>query len=127
MMSSKQILLTGSVAGALAVALGAFGAHAFKPLLLENNAVETYKLAVDYHFFHALALLLIGALTERSSQPAAFGRAAVCMLGGVVLFSGSLYALALTGTRTVVLVTPLGGVFFLVGWGLLAVAVVQKK
>ena len=112
---------------ALAVALGAFGAHALKPVLTEHQSVETYALAAQYQFYHALALLAIGILMHRASNPGTFGTSALLMVLGVILFSGSLYSLALTGSRSVVLLTPLGGVFFLAGWIVLFLAVLKNK
>jgi uncharacterized membrane protein YgdD (TMEM256/DUF423 family) len=127
MFTSKQTLLIGAIAGGLAVAFGAFGAHALRPLLLENNAVETYNLAVQYQFYHALALLLIGLLAKTYASSSGFSWAAVSMLMGILLFSGSLYAFALTGVRFSVFVTPVGGVFFLAGWALLIATILKIK
>jgi uncharacterized membrane protein YgdD (TMEM256/DUF423 family) len=114
----RKIILIGSLLGGLAVALGAFGAHAFKDLLVQNNRVDTYELAVRYHFFHALALLLIALLIDKV-DPKMVSRSAICMLIGTLLFSGSLYIMALANTTSVALITPVGGLFLLVGWGLL--------
>jgi uncharacterized membrane protein YgdD (TMEM256/DUF423 family) len=104
-----------AVCGALAVALGAFGAHGLKsqltPLLM-----QTYHTAVQYHFFHTLALLALLnlPLSERRLQ-----WVARCFLLGIILFSGSLYALALTGISAFGMLTPLGGCAFIGGWLLL--------
>jgi uncharacterized membrane protein YgdD (TMEM256/DUF423 family) len=118
MLTQRQIILIGSFLGGVAVALGAFGAHAFKDLLVQNNRVDTYELAVRYHFFHALALLLIALLMEKVERNMA-SRSAICMSIGTLLFSGSLYIMALANTTSVALITPFGGVFLLIGWGLL--------
>jgi uncharacterized membrane protein YgdD (TMEM256/DUF423 family) len=118
MFSKKQIILIGSTLGGLAVALGAFGSHAFKTLLLQNNRTDTYELATRYHFFHALALLLIALLMDQVSEKIARA-SATCIFIGVLLFSGSLYIMALLNTNSVALITPFGGIFLLVGWGLL--------
>ena len=126
MLSQKTTLLCGILLAGLGVALGAFGAHALKPVLVEHQAVETYALAAQYQFYHALALIAIGILMQRSPDSPGFGLAALLMLAGVILFSGSLYGLALTGSRSVVLLTPLGGVFFLGGWTVLFIAVLRK-
>ncbi len=114
----RKIILIGSLLGGLAVALGAFGAHAFKELLIQNNRTDTYELAVRYHFFHALALLLIALLMDKVQSKWA-NASANCMLIGTLLFSGSLYIMALANTTSVALITPFGGVFLLIGWGLL--------
>lgn len=94
----------------LAVGLGAFGAHSFKETLAANNTTEVWKTAVLYHFMHALALLVLAAL------PAVSRAAASLFVAGIVLFSGSLYLLALTNVKWLGAVTPLGGLCFLGGW-----------
>jgi uncharacterized membrane protein YgdD (TMEM256/DUF423 family) len=108
----------GSVLGFLAVALGAFGAHGLREKLSAMETSASYQTAVQYHMYHALALLAVGLLPS--------GRAATVagwsFLVGVLLFSGSLYALALSGVKALGMITPLGGVAFLVGWAALAVA-----
>jgi uncharacterized membrane protein YgdD (TMEM256/DUF423 family) len=118
MITQRQIILIGSLLGGLAVALGAFGAHAFKDLLIQNNRVDTYELAVRYHFFHALALLLIALLLDKVDSKTGI-RSAMLILIGTILFSGSLYIMALFNTTKVALITPIGGVFLLIGWGML--------
>jgi len=98
---------------ALAVALGAFGAHGLRARL-DAYSMDIYQRAVLYHFLHALGLLIVSTL-PRPSQ-------AVCwlLLAGIVLFSGSLYILALTGVRALGAVTPFGGLSFIAAWLLLA-------
>ena len=100
----------------LAVALGAFGAHAFKATLLANDTLEIWKTAVLYHLGHAVALV---ALTWRGSE----NRGALYLLmAGIVVFSGSLYLLALTNQRWLGAVTPIGGLCFLAGWAWFAIS-----
>jgi uncharacterized membrane protein YgdD (TMEM256/DUF423 family) len=118
MFTQKQIILTGSALCGLAVALGAFGAHAFKTLLVQYNKVDTYELGVRYHFFHAIALLLIALLMDKVDAKIA-RNSATCILIGTLLFSGSLYIMSLFNTNSVALITPIGGIFLLIGWGLL--------
>jgi uncharacterized membrane protein YgdD (TMEM256/DUF423 family) len=118
MLTQRKIILIGSFLGGLAVALGAFGEHAFKDLLILNNRVDTYELAVRYHFFHALALLLIALLMDKV-ETKMVSRSAICILIGTMLFCGSLYVMALANTTSVALITPIGGLFLLIGWGLL--------
>jgi len=125
MINSKRVLLIASLSGMLAVGLGAFGAHALKPILLQNNRVETYELAVRYHFYHTFALLSISIFMDRLSTRW-LGYAAVSMLIGVVLFSGSLYALALLNETAFAIATPFGGVFLIVGWGILFYSGLRK-
>ncbi len=103
-MNQKQTLLSGSLLGLLGVALGAFGAHALKNLLVENGRLETYELAVRYQFYHAFAMLITGMLMPvrmiRSDgekfNSARLRWASLLFLIGVILFSGSLYLFALT-------------------------------
>ncbi|MCA4898377.1 MAG: DUF423 domain-containing protein [Bacteroidota bacterium] len=115
MTSQKQIALAGFVLGALAVALGAFGAHALKNLLALSGRTETYELAVKYHFYHSLALLALAALQPQVGENRARWSARLILLG-TLLFSGSLYLLAIFETKAVVFVTPVGGTLLIAGW-----------
>ena len=108
----------GAVLGALAVGLGAVGAHALEEKL-SATALEGWKTAALYHGLHAVALVAAGLFVERSGRGAA---AAACFFLGVLLFSGSLYAHALGGPRFLVYLTPVGGVLLIVAWLLLALA-----
>lgn len=108
------------MAGFVGVALGAFGAHALRTRLSADH-LAAFETGVRYQLLHALALVLVGVLIER--WPARFTTAAGwCFSVGIVLFSGSLYVLSLTGTTAVGVVTPLGGLCFLAGWACLALA-----
>jgi uncharacterized membrane protein YgdD (TMEM256/DUF423 family) len=109
--------------GFLAVALGAFGAHALKQRL-SVEMLAVWRTGVEYQFYHALALLLLGLLV-RQTPSAALNASGVCFGLGVLLFSGSLYALALSGVRVFGAVTPIGGLFFLTGWILLGYAALK--
>jgi uncharacterized membrane protein YgdD (TMEM256/DUF423 family) len=112
---SKFEAMTVGVAGASAVVLGAFGAHALRGVL-DPQSTELWHTAVSYHFWHALALSLAVFAAEGRG-----GRLAVRAFAlGIVLFSGSLYALALGAPRLVGVITPLGGLAFIVGWVALA-------
>lgn len=122
----KFSLVSGAVLGLLGVALGAFGAHALKPLLIQSGRLETYELAVRYQFYHAFALLITGLLTNYSPS-LKFKYAGICFLGGVLLFSGSLYALSFTGLGILGAITPIGGFLMIIGWAFLVVGVLQKK
>lgn len=121
----KAILITGTTFAALAVAIGAFGAHGLKDILIANNSEETFELAVKYQFYHAFALLATGILTRYFSF-AGLKYAALCFLLGILFFSGSLYILSLTGIKIMGAITPVGGVFFLMGWTLLLLTVSKK-
>ncbi len=108
----------GAVFALIGVAAGAFGAHSLKTVLAPDM-LAVFDTAVRYQMYHALGLFVVGwALTQ--ANHAGFRFAGWLFIGGILLFSGSLYALSLTGIRWLGAVTPLGGVAFLAGWGLLA-------
>jgi uncharacterized membrane protein YgdD (TMEM256/DUF423 family) len=107
---AKTFLLLGALACMLAVLLGAFGAHALRGKLAAD-LLAIYQTAVQYHFWHALGLLAIGWL----------------MLAGILVFSGSLYLLALTGARWMGAVTPIGGTAFIASWTLFAFAIARAS
>nr|WP_086939096.1 DUF423 domain-containing protein [Thaumasiovibrio occultus] len=117
----RGILVMASLSGALSVLLGAFAAHGLKKSL-PPYLLDVFQTGVNYQFLHTLALLAVGILM-RFLSPTRLSYAALFFGAGIVLFSGSLYALALTGIRSLGMVTPIGGVCFVVGWVLLAVAV----
>jgi uncharacterized membrane protein YgdD (TMEM256/DUF423 family) len=118
-------LLVAAINGALAVAAGAFGAHALQGKL-DTHALEVWETAARYHMYHALAIGL-AAVVARSTAPTIPNAAAAFFLAGIVLFSGSLYLLAVTGIRGLGIVTPFGGLSFLIGWGTLAYAAVKMS
>jgi uncharacterized membrane protein YgdD (TMEM256/DUF423 family) len=103
----------------LAVAAGAFGAHALRASLAPE-LFAVYQTAVQYHFWHALGLLAVGVLLALRPADGSLAVAAWLLVAGVMLFSGSLYALALTGIRGLGAVTPIGGVAFLAAWACVA-------
>lgn len=111
----KIILLIASALGAVAVMLGAFGAHSFKSILQANGTLETFNTAVKYHFFHTLAMILVALLMDKYASKL-LEYSAISMLAGIVLFSGSLYILALSGVTKWGAVAPFGGLAFIVGW-----------
>jgi uncharacterized membrane protein YgdD (TMEM256/DUF423 family) len=121
----KISILLGSVLGALGVALGAFGAHAFKPVLESNNRIPTFETAVKYHFFHALALILLGILMDKYHSKL-LETSVWAFLMGIILFSGSLYILSLTGTTKWGAVAPFGGLSLIAGWVLLFLGVMKS-
>lgn len=121
----RVFLVAGSVSAFLAVALGAFGAHGLEGRLSPSD-LETFEVAVRYQMYHALALLFLGLAMER--WPGVLGSwAGWAFLAGTVVFSGSLYALVLTGVRVLGAVTPIGGVMLLAGWVLSAMHIVQSR
>lgn len=112
--------------GGLAVALGAFGAHALKNILLQNNRTETYELAVKYQFYHALAILILATLADKVHLGLA-SWARLCFILGTLIFCGSLYILSLSGVTIWGAVTPIGGILFITGWIVFAVSAVKKN
>ena len=120
---ARAFLLLGAAYGFLAVALGAFGAHALRERLSPDMAA-IWRTAVEYHFWHALALVLVGVLSLVRPLPG-LNVAGGAFALGVLVFSGSLYALALTGVRALGAVTPIGGVLMLAGWAALAYAALK--
>jgi len=112
----------GGWLGFLAVALGAFGAHALRARLSDAQQ-GIYETAVLYHFIHSLALVAVGCVAWLRPSAAPLCRSAgLCFAFGVLLFSGSLYLLAISGTRWLGAITPIGGLLFLAGWACLALA-----
>jgi uncharacterized membrane protein YgdD (TMEM256/DUF423 family) len=124
-MNQKTTLLTGILLGGLGVVIGAFGAHALNPVLAANHRTETYEVAVRYQFYHALALLAMGILMDKFRSKL-LGNAAVLMVLGVILFSGSLYVLSLTGTTWLGAITPFGGALMIFGWVLLFIGILTN-
>ncbi|MCG6873863.1 MAG: DUF423 domain-containing protein [Betaproteobacteria bacterium] len=118
----KLFLVLGALTAMLAVVLGAFGAHALRAKLAPD-LLAIYQTAVQYHFWHALGLLVIGVVAIHMPAASMLKWAGWVMFAGIVLFSGSLYVLAITGARWLGAVTPFGGAAFIVSWVLLAIAV----
>lgn len=115
-MTGKQIIQSAAIFGAVAVGIGAFGAHGLKAILEETGRIETFETAVKYHFYHSLGLFLIGILALVKPDWKGFSFSAICMMIGILIFSGSLYVLSLTGITWLGAITPLGGVAFILGW-----------
>ena len=113
-MNRTTVIRTAAFVGFMGVALGAFGAHQLKPLLLGRDTMSFWETAVLYQFVHLSAFILL-ALTEKKSK-----LAYACFVGGIIMFSGSLYVLALVPAQGflygLVFVTPLGGLLLIVGW-----------
>lgn len=115
----KKILVAGAVLMALGVLLGAFGAHALKTRL-SPEMLGVYTTAVEYQFYHSLGLLLIG-LIGYHLQSKWLNWSGILLVSGIILFSGSLYALSITGIKVLGVITPIGGLAFVAGWICLAV------
>lgn len=123
---ARMFLLLGSINAFLAVALGAFGAHGLKSQLTADR-LEVYQTGVHYHLAHALGLILIALIAERLPTSAPVQWSGWLLTIGIVLFSGSLYILSISGIRIFGAITPLGGLCFLAGWALLAVAAAKIR
>lgn len=119
----KFFLQTGAVLGILGVSIGAFGAHGLRAKLEAAGRFDTFETAVRYHFYHTFALVLIGVLMQQmASNPVAvkwLGYSGYSFLIGVLIFSGSLYVLCLSGITWLGAITPIGGLFMIAGWALL--------
>jgi uncharacterized membrane protein YgdD (TMEM256/DUF423 family) len=130
-MKNKDFLTTATALAALAVALGAFGAHGLKPLVSPER-LEAFKTGVQYQFYHAFAIALTVIISQHLDDKW-LRRSAWLFLTGILLFSGSLYILTYfsatntEGGKWVGAITPLGGVFFLLGWGFLTMAILKNK
>lgn len=120
---SRNYLALGAISAGLAVALGAFAAHALK-VRLDPQALATFEVGARYQMYHALALVAVGVLAERRATRLLTVSGALFLVG-MLLFSGSLYALALSGVTWLGAITPFGGVAFLSGWGCLAAAALK--
>lgn len=121
----KVFLSLGAILAATGVALGAFGAHALQKLLEESGRLDTYETAVRYQFYHALGLLAIGLLVYRQ-ESILLTYAGWTMFGGVLLFSGSLYILCLTGFTKLGMLAPVGGLLLIIGWVLMTAGVLRN-
>jgi len=115
----KLILTTAAVSGLLAVILGAFGAHVLKGVI-SPEMLETYKTGVQYHFYHTFVLLAIGILMN-FNQSKILKLSAYLFMIGLILFSGSLYVMAISGIKALGIITPFGGVVWIVAWILLVI------
>jgi len=121
----RTFLLIGSVLGFLGVAFGAFGAHALKARL-SPEMLAVFETGVRYQMYHAFAVLIVAAAIGHLGDARLLVMAGWFFVAGVLLFSGSLYALALTGTGILGAITPIGGLLFLIGWACLAVFAATK-
>jgi len=115
-MTNTLAIRLAAILGFLAVALGAFGAHGLKDLLTQNSTTAIWEKAVLYHFIHTVMLFVLAQRKPVLSGPW------LCFLAGILIFSGSLYLLAVTNMKWLGAITPFGGVSFLAGWGWLAVS-----
>lgn len=121
----QTLLLLGSFTMMAAVILGAFGAHALKNKL-KPEMLAVYQTGVLYHLVHGLGILIVGLLSDGVLSGTLAIAAGWALFVGILLFSGSLYVLSVTGIRRLGAITPLGGLAFIAGWALLAAAIIQS-
>ena len=121
----RRIVATGAILALLAVAAGAFAAHGLETVL-DAYQLGIFETAARYQMYHAIALVAVGSIASRPGYPARWLKlASLAFVAGILLFSGSLYALALTGIGILGAVTPLGGLAFMAGWLALAIAALR--
>ena len=120
-MTARVCIAIASILAGLSVALGAFGAHALKAQLTEK-ALDTFELGTRYQMYHSLALLLVGLLWLQLPSNSWLGYASWAFIVGILIFSGSLYGLSLSGVKVLGAITPIGGVALILGWLLLTIA-----
>ncbi|MCP3907360.1 MAG: DUF423 domain-containing protein [Oceanicoccus sp.] len=119
---AKTLLIIAAISGLLAVAIGAFGAHGLKGRVT-TDLMAVYQTGVQYHFYHTLALLLVGILMLQFPEVSLLTWTGWLFIAGIIIFSGSLYVMALTGIKWLGAITPIGGVAFIAGWLAMAIAV----
>ncbi|MFB4213616.1 DUF423 domain-containing protein [Shouchella sp. JSM 1781072] len=120
----RIFILIGAIVMALSVAIGAFGAHGLEGRLSERM-LKNYQTGVQYHMIHGVGLLFVGILSLKMTANQMVNGAGWAFLIGIVLFSGSLYVMALTGITKLGAITPIGGLAFIVGWVLLGIAAMR--
>ena len=124
-MTARLILQIAALLGALGVGIGAFGAHGLRKMLEETGRFDTFETAVRYQFYHTMALLAVGILLAMRPDIRGLSLTAWLFLGGILLFSGSLYTLCFTGITKMGAVAPIGGLLLIAGWLRLLLAVRQ--
>jgi len=124
-MTARIILQIAALLGALGVGIGAFGAHGLRKMLEETGRFDTFETAVRYQFYHTLALLAVGILLAMRPDIRGLSLTAWLFLGGILLFSGSLYTLCFTGITKMGAVAPIGGLLLIAGWLRLLLAMRQ--
>ncbi|HAR19629.1 MAG TPA: DUF423 domain-containing protein [Cytophagales bacterium] len=121
----KVFLIVSGISGALSVAIGAFGAHGLKAFLEANNRLETFETAVKYQFYHTFALMFVGLLMSQFATKS-LQLAGGFFIIGILIFSGSLYLLCAIGIKWLGAITPIGGLFLIAGWLMLAFALLKS-
>lgn len=124
-LTAKLFLLLGSANAAIAVILGAFGAHALKARL-DESLLKVYQTGVEYHFYHALGLILVGIIAINVPMNIWLKSSGWMMFLGIILFCGSLYVLSVFNLRWLGMITPLGGVLFILAWSSLFISIFKQ-
>ena len=122
----RTFLAWGSLLAMLSVAIGAFGAHLLKPII-DADSLKVYETGVQYQMMHALGLILIALLIGQWGESPKLRWAGILLIFGIVLFSGSLYVLSISGISILGAITPLGGLCFLAGWLCLSLEAFSRK
>lgn len=125
-MNPKFLLLAGSMTGLFAVIIGAFGAHGLEHQL-NSKALKVFHTGVEYQFYHTFALLMAGIASHWWSKTKLYQFAGLSFLFGITFFSGSLYLYALTGIKAIAIITPFGGLGFIIGWVLMVIGLLKTK
>ncbi len=120
----KLFISLGSINALIAVGLGAFGAHALKSRL-SPDMLAIFETGVQYHFYHALGLLAVGLITAHFPESTLVRWSGWLMFAGILIFSGSLYILAISGVKWLGAITPIGGTAFIIAWLLLTIAILR--
>ena len=132
-MKGSRWIVVGSILAAIAVAMGAFGAHGLENWVAANfpddseKRLANWKTGATYQIYHAIGIVLVGLISNFSNRTKMLNVAAILMLIGILLFSGMLYGWVLTDSRPLVMIVPLGGLSFILGWVFLAVASIGDK
>ncbi|MBU5355747.1 DUF423 domain-containing protein [Paenibacillus silvae] len=121
----RKWMMVGAILTMLSVGIGAFGAHMLKDKI-GASAIATYETGVQYHMIHALGLLIIGLTAGQLGESLKLKWAARLLFAGIIIFSGSLYVLSISGIKILGAITPIGGVAFIIGWLLFAIDVWQR-
>ncbi|HIO92456.1 MAG TPA: DUF423 domain-containing protein [Leucothrix mucor] len=122
----KKFLLLGSLFALLAVIFGAFGAHGLEQSITDEKILARFHTGVEYQFYHAFGILIIALLIKNASSKL-LTSAGIAFTLGIILFSGSLYLYVLTGNKSFGMITPIGGLLFIIGWVLLMTHAYKQK